>query len=99
MLQQRNLWDQQIIKPVNVKTGILILGAGGHAKVIADILQSQGITVAGFLDDDPRTWNTCPLNIPVLGPIALHSEYPDNPLIIGVGSNCCATCACYKVKW
>jgi len=31
---------------------ILILGAGGHAKVVADIVRLQGHEVAGFLDDD-----------------------------------------------
>ena len=35
-------------------SGVLILGAGGHAKVIADILFCQGTVVQGFLDWDPN---------------------------------------------
>ena len=32
---------------------IVIYGASGHGKVVADILQTLGIEVAGFIDDDP----------------------------------------------
>jgi FlaA1/EpsC-like NDP-sugar epimerase len=37
---------------------VLILGAGGHARVIADatlnrFMKSEGIDVVGFLDDNP----------------------------------------------
>ena len=35
------------------KRVILFLGAGGHGKVIADMLLRQGIKVLGFLDDNP----------------------------------------------
>ena len=31
---------------------IVIIGAGGHAKVIADIIEKSGDTVYGFLDDN-----------------------------------------------
>jgi sugar O-acyltransferase (sialic acid O-acetyltransferase NeuD family) len=37
-------------------SGVLIIGAGGHGKVVADILMCSGIQVLGFLDDDPATW-------------------------------------------
>ena len=30
---------------------VIIIGAGGHAKVIADIVRASGDTVVGFLDD------------------------------------------------
>ena len=30
---------------------VIIIGAGGHAKVIADIVRASGDFVAGFLDD------------------------------------------------
>ena len=31
---------------------VVIIGAGGHAKVIADIIQKSGDIVYGFLDDN-----------------------------------------------
>lgn len=67
--------------------GILILGAGGHAKVVADILLSRGFKVAGFLDDQPATWNTQPLNIAVLGPNTSYADYDPAGIVIGIGSN------------
>ena len=36
---------------VNDKKSVVIIGAGGHGKVIADIIQCSGDRVSGFLDD------------------------------------------------
>jgi sugar O-acyltransferase (sialic acid O-acetyltransferase NeuD family) len=33
---------------------LLIVGAGGHGKVIADVARAAGFTVVGFVDADPR---------------------------------------------
>ena len=30
---------------------VIVIGAGGHGKVVADIVRSSGDTVLGFLDD------------------------------------------------
>jgi UDP-perosamine 4-acetyltransferase len=45
--------------------GIVILGSGGHAKVVIDILLSQGETIAGFVD--PGGAATEVLGFPRLG--------------------------------
>jgi sugar O-acyltransferase (sialic acid O-acetyltransferase NeuD family) len=68
-------------------SGVLILGAGGHAKVIADILMSQDIEVLGFLDDDPKLWGEMRLGLPVLGAIGQYPEYEPSGLVIGIGDN------------
>src|ERR1044072_7273281 len=68
-------------------SGILILGAGGHAKVIADTLMSQGADILGFLDDDPNLWGETRLGLPVLGAIDRHFEFEPDGLIIGIGDN------------
>jgi len=68
-------------------SGVLILGAGGHAKVVADILRASGIRVIGFLDDDPVTWQQQRLNLPVLGPIDSFENHAPDGLALGVGSN------------
>ena len=31
---------------------VVIIGAGGHAKVIADIIEKSGDKIIGFLDDE-----------------------------------------------
>jgi sugar O-acyltransferase (sialic acid O-acetyltransferase NeuD family) len=66
--------------------GILILGAGGHGKVVADILCCAGEPVLGFLDDDPATWGATRLGLPVLGGIATFREHAPGGLILGMGS-------------
>jgi len=66
-------------------SGVLILGAGGHAKVIADILCCQGTPVLGFLDDNPAMWGATRLGLPVLGGIATYREYMPSGVILGIG--------------
>ncbi len=68
-------------------SGILVLGAGGHAKVVADILRCQGLSVAGFLDDDPQAWGTTRLGLPVLGAIADFAQHQPDGLVLGIGAN------------
>lgn len=46
---------------------IVIVGAGGHARVVADALLASGRTVAGFIDADERLWGTVMTGLPVLG--------------------------------
>lgn len=46
---------------------LVVVGAGGHGKVVADILLAAGETVDGFLDDDERATGTTVLGLPVLG--------------------------------
>jgi sugar O-acyltransferase (sialic acid O-acetyltransferase NeuD family) len=69
---------------------VLILGAGGHAKVLIDTLRTQkNISVLGILDTNPKLIGTKVLDIPVLGSeeeiLAQYS--PDTvQLINGMGS-------------
>lgn len=66
---------------------VLILGAGGHGKVVADILLCQGIEVIGFLDDDARTWGTTRLQLPVLGAIDTYRDFAPDALAMAIGGN------------
>src|SRR5258708_11397020 len=68
-------------------SGILILGAGGHGKVVADILQLQGYSVRGYLDDSPETWGTSRLGLPILGTLEQYQDFGPDGLVIGIGSN------------
>ena len=38
---------------------LLIVGAGGHAKVVIDILESNGIKIDYLVDDNPRIKELC----------------------------------------
>jgi UDP-perosamine 4-acetyltransferase len=46
---------------------IVIIGAGGHGKVLASALQRAGQNVWGFVDADPLLKGTRVLGVPVLG--------------------------------
>lgn len=54
----------------------ILLGAGGHAKVLADLLLSQGRKIMGITDVDERLYGK-PLffDIPVLGPDETVLQY------------------------
>ncbi len=46
---------------------VIVVGAGGHAAVVADTLLAAGRTVLGFVDGDPTKHGTRVLGLPVLG--------------------------------
>lgn len=71
---------------------ILIVGAGGHARVIAECLWrmreagSVGSPI-GFVDDNPDVHGNCYLQLPVLGSLAAITAIPHERLIVGIGNN------------
>ncbi len=67
--------------------GTVIIGAGGHAKVVADILLCQEIAVLGYVDDNPSLWHTELLGLPVLGGLDLLETLTPDALIIAIGNN------------
>jgi sugar O-acyltransferase (sialic acid O-acetyltransferase NeuD family) len=67
---------------------VIILGAGGHAKVLIDsLLASVGIIV-GIVDPDPALVSAKILGIPVLGGDGVVNEYPPSEILLvnGLGS-------------
>ncbi|MEZ4729018.1 MAG: acetyltransferase [Caldilineaceae bacterium] len=72
--------------------GILIVGAGGHGQVVADILlqaSQKGMTEApiGYLDDDPTLHGQWRLKLPIVGAIAQRTTIPHNAVIVAIGCN------------
>lgn len=71
---------------------VLIIGAGGHAQVVADILlrmqEREGIVQPiGYLDDNPKLLEQRFLNLPVLGPITRLPSIPHDAVIVAIGDN------------
>ena len=65
---------------------VMIIGASGHGKVIADIVHKSGDQVIGFLDDDLTKKEIG--KIPVLGKAEDTKRYQeDTCFIIGIGDN------------
>lgn len=57
---------------------VVIIGASGHGKVIADIVQASGDELIGFLDDNP--------NLNTLGSICDYEKFHDAEFIIAIGN-------------
>lgn len=71
---------------------ILIIGAGGHGQVIADILLSglqRGgeLRPCGYVDQDERLWQQMLLDVPVLGPVDARATFDHDAVIVGIGDN------------
>ena len=69
---------------------VIGLGAGGHAKVVAEILKLSGdYEVVGLLDPRQELWNTEVLGIPVMGDDTLLPELYNRGIhcaFIGLGT-------------
>jgi sugar O-acyltransferase (sialic acid O-acetyltransferase NeuD family) len=71
---------------------ILVLGAGGHGQVVADVLLRMAeagadLTVAGYLDDNAGLIGHDLLGVPVLGRFADRMSVPHDAIVLALGSN------------
>lgn len=71
---------------------VIILGAGGHAQVVADILLRAYEAWAncqpiGFLDDNSSLAGMTIMGLPVLGSIAQLDEFDHDAVIVAIGDN------------
>ena len=68
---------------------VIVIGAGGHAKVIADIVLKSGDNLKGFLDDKKDKGTTILDEYVVLGAVenAMDFDSEDTYFIIGIGDN------------
>ena len=65
---------------------LVIIGASGHGKVIADIALKTGYEVVGFLDDNETVEENC--GFPVLGKIKDVAKYKEQcEFVIAIGNN------------
>jgi sugar O-acyltransferase (sialic acid O-acetyltransferase NeuD family) len=67
---------------------VIVLGAGGHAKVLVDALLESCAVVAGVVDPNPALAGTALLGVPILGGDAVVGEFPpaEIALVNGLGS-------------
>ncbi len=66
---------------------VLVIGAGGHGKVVVSTLQAAGIPVDAVYDDNPQVWGTTLLGVPVRGPIEAVQQSVGATGVLGIGSN------------
>lgn len=60
---------------------VIIIGAGGHGRVIADTVKAAGDTALGFLDDNPAGSNS------IVGAVNDCVKFKDKLFIIAIGNN------------
>lgn len=63
---------------------VVIIGAGGHGRVVADIVSASGDKVLGFLDDNTEA-DGSPGDIPLLGCIDDFVNYKKSSFVIAIG--------------
>jgi UDP-perosamine 4-acetyltransferase len=65
-----------------IQKPIIILGAGGHAKVLIDALQCQSTNIIGITDPDPELHGKDVMGIPIIGDDNLILEYGVNDIML-----------------
>ena len=78
-------------KRVDIPDGVIVYGAGGHGKVVIDILRKEERPVACFADENPALHGRTVNDVPVLSAddVLRSSEGTEPPreIIIAVGDN------------
>ncbi|MGL1863323.1 MAG: acetyltransferase [Pseudodesulfovibrio sp.] len=76
---------------------VLIIGSGGHARVVADILLAMNdATPLGFTSQDEPACQTGPLGLPLFGDDDAVSSVSHDALVLAIGSNATRKKACEK---
>ena len=65
---------------------VIVIGASGHGKVVADIVRRSGDMLLGFLDDNEMLPPKI-AGIPVLGKVANYERFTDASFVIGIGNS------------
>jgi UDP-perosamine 4-acetyltransferase len=67
---------------------LLVLGAGGHAKVLVGALKRSGANLLGLVDPDPARHGALVLGVPVLGGDEVLDRHPPGTVLLvnGLGS-------------
>src|SRR5262244_3602916 len=67
---------------------IVIYGAGGHGKLVADVLLAQGKRIDCFVDDNSPSLSETVLDFPVYSSSSLWRAGPESTaIVLGVGNN------------
>ena len=69
---------------------VLVFGASGHGKVVADVARAAGLVVVGFVDDDERRRGARLWELPVLGwdeAAGRHGGPGRAAVALGIGDN------------
>jgi sugar O-acyltransferase (sialic acid O-acetyltransferase NeuD family) len=71
----------------DMRGNVVVIGAGGHAKVVISTLRANGHSIGAVFDDDASLWGSELLDVPVRGPVAIADQAGFELGIIAVGDN------------
>lgn len=66
---------------------IFVYGAGGHGKVVAEVLAASGRTVQGFIDGNTSLHGSMVLGLPVFAAAEWLPSHPGAQVALGIGNN------------
>ncbi len=72
---------------------VVIVGAGGHGQVVADMIATgarvgdHALKLVGFLDDDPGLVGAEVGGVPVLGDLGSIGRVAADAFVVAIGSN------------
>ena len=71
-----------------MKRDIIVLGSGGHASVVVDILQHSPFKIVGFTDNGKPTGTKGPMGFPILGGDEVLTKFKVEEMLLanGVGT-------------
>jgi sugar O-acyltransferase (sialic acid O-acetyltransferase NeuD family) len=69
------------------KENIIVIGAGGHAKVVVATLLAAGYTIDALFDDDLSKVGHNIFHIPIIGGLERIADYGYSSAIIAIGDN------------
>ena len=79
-----------------MKSTLIIVGSGGHAKSVANVAQSCDYKVLAFVDDKNAGINL--LDIPIISSNETAEKYSDQNFFIGIGNNVTRTLVSKEYK-
>jgi sugar O-acyltransferase (sialic acid O-acetyltransferase NeuD family) len=64
---------------------LIVIGAGGHAKMVISTALAAGFEIDQVLDDNPQRWGQAILGATIIGPVAKVGEFQSRPAVIAIG--------------
>lgn len=66
---------------------LIVIGAGGHAKVVIATARAAGFRVIGAVDDDQARWGSAILGVEIAGPVSRVLEDRNACAVLAIGHN------------
>ncbi len=93
IFNEQGVYTNHLDDDISAVEKVLIVGAGGHGRVVADILalSRNSEAVFGFIDDDAALWGKNICGMPVLGSVSrlklICRKHTGLSVIVAVGNN------------